>query len=173
MKRSFRLLAGTIIFLFMLFTGLAMAEPFAPLVNIPDEMLQDGHDQYFNAMTARNSKIPSREEVGFPSYPGSRILFSQMENQTTENGEEVDLPKRIYMGTPDSVEQVVEFYKQNLEGWRYGEFYSTPTFYKKDGKFNPFEDMMTPRIVISPEMRPRKIMPASKTVIDIYYEKSN
>ena len=135
-------------------------------------MLQEGHDQYMNAVIAQRSLIPDQEEVGFPAYPEAKILFTQMNNKSNENGKEIDLPKRIFLGTPDSVEQVVAFYRENLIGYSYGEFYGVPTFYKKDGEFKPMEDMITPRVVISPEFRTRKLMPESKTTIDIYYEQS-
>jgi len=167
MKHS-SILAGAI-FLFFLTTTVVIAEPFAALVDIPDEMTKESHGEYLNAMTAKKSIIPSLQEVGFPAYPGAKILFTQMNNSSNENGTSVDLPKRIYMGTSDSVQQVTDFYKQHLNGWKYKKIYGAPTFYKKEGEFNPMEDMTTPRIVIAPEFRPRKLMPTSKTTIDIYY----
>ncbi|MBM9606644.1 hypothetical protein [Desulfopila inferna] len=151
-------------------TDFALAEPFAPRVGIPGEMLQEGHDQYLNAVTAQKSQIPDQEDVGFPAYPGAKILFTQMNNRSYEDGKEINLPKRIFLGTPDSVEQVVAFYRENLEEYRYGEFFGTPTFYKKEGEFKPMEDMITPRVVIAPEFRTRDLMPESKTTIDIYYD---
>lgn len=166
------ILTSVVLFL-MITTGFATAQPFAKLVDIPNEMTKEGHSDYFDAMVTKNSVIPSQEEVGISAYPGAKILFTQMNNQSNENGTQVDLPKRIFMGTPDSVEQVTEFYKKNLTGWKYKKFYGAPTFYKKEGEFNPLEDMITPRIVISPEYKTRKLMPSSKTNIDIYYSRDN
>ena len=157
----------------MITTGSIAAQPFAEVVDIPDEMTKEGHSDYLEAVTAQKSVIPSVEEVGFPAYPGAKIILTEMNNQSNENGTWVDLPKRIFMGTPDSVEQVTEFYKQNLTGWKYKKIYGAPTFYKKEGEFNPMEDMITPRIVITPEFRTRKLMPSSKTTIDIYYSRDN
>jgi hypothetical protein len=166
------IIAGTIFIVFT-FLGAAMAEPFAALVDIPAELEKGKSGFMSDVSAAQNSKgrIPSREEVGIPAYPGAKILFVQLENRMQENGAWIDLPKRIFMGTPDTSQQVVEFYKKNLIGWEYGEFYKIPTFYKKEGEFKPMEDMITPRIVIAPEFRPRAIMPLSKTTIDIYYSR--
>lgn len=148
--------------------GPALAEPFAARVEIPGEMLKEAHSAHFDAIHARDSEIPARKTVGIPAYPGAKVLFTQMNNRVNENGAWIDLPKRIFMGTPDTAQQVVGFYRQNLTGWKFAEVYGVPTFYTGTGKFNP-EDMTTPRIVIAPEYRPRALMPTSKTTIDIYY----
>ena len=142
----------------------AAGAPFASLVKIPE-----GIEDNLDVLSARNSTIPSREEVGLPPYPEAKIFFTQMNNRINEGGTWVDLPKRIFMGTSDTPEQVVEFYRKHLEGWAFGEFYGVPTFYRKKGEFRPMEDMITPRIVIGPEFRERKLMPEAKTTIDIYY----
>lgn len=148
--------------------GLALAEPFAARVAIPDEMLKETHSAHFDALHARDSEIPAQEAVGIPAYPNAKVLFTQMNNRVNEDGTWVDLPKRIFMGTPDAAQQVVEFYQQNLTGWKFVEVYGLPTFYLGADKFDP-EDMTSLRIVIAPEYRSRALMPTSKTTIDIYY----
>ncbi len=147
--------------------GLVMAEPFAPLVEIPDD-LSSSNISFLEAATTQKSTIPSQEEVGIPAYPQARILFTQMDNRIEQAGVLADLPNRIFMGAPDTVEQVVDFYKDHLEKWEFREIDGVPTFYK-NGEFDPEENLDTPRIIISPETANRSLMPSSQTTIDIYY----
>ena len=85
------LFASALVLLFgLIFCAAAPALPFASRVDVPREMK---NQEDLDAPQALDSIIPAQEEVGFPAYPESKILFTQMNNRINDQGKWVDLPK--------------------------------------------------------------------------------
>lgn len=114
-----------LLFCFVTGIGIGNAEPFARKVEIPDEMLEPTHPAALDAMTAKNSRVPSQEEVGIPAYPDGMILQTQQPSNVEVNGKKIKANHMVSMGTTAKVDQVLTFYRERLSNWSYKEVWGT------------------------------------------------
>lgn len=157
--------------------GTVMAEPFAPKVDIPAEVLQPTHEAYFEAVTAKNSPVPDAGQVGVPAYPGAKMLFSQRGGPMSVNGKPMRRLSVVTLGSPDEPAKVVSFYRQRLSGWSHGVFLDTDFLWQGQGEFKPLTEsaMTTPNIMVRQPMPggTEALMPRAKSVIEIHYAGEN
>lgn len=146
----------------------AYAEPFAPLVDLPDD-ISSSNISFLEAQTVEKSVIPSKEEVGVPAYPDARILFTQTGNKATVDGIETSLPHRVFLGTTAPLNTVVEFYTDRLDGWISKKEDTSVVFLKENATTTPAEDPTLQKILISLDDPTRNLMPKAQTTIDIHY----
>jgi hypothetical protein len=154
------------------FTSPAWAEPYAPKVDVPEEMLEPTHPNAFDAMMTKNARVPSREEVGIPPYPGAEIVHTQQPSGATVNGKEITPNHMISMGSADPVDRVLDFYRRELSGWSGTKQMGIHVLYQGEGEFELMDasSMTTPHVQVRkayPDESP--VMPGMKTVIEVYY----
>jgi len=169
MRFSFGLM---IVFSLMIVASLVYAEPFAPKVHVPQEMLDPTHPDALDAMMAKNSKIPSKQEVGLPAYQGAKVMHTQQPSGAQINGKELQPNHMVRMGTADPIDRVRRFYREQLSDWSSTESFGTHILYQGEGKFELMHEssMITPHVQIR-EAYPQEspLMPEMSTVIEIYY----
>lgn len=146
----------------------AYAAPFAPLVDLPDD-ISSSNISFLEAQTVKKSVIPSKEEVGVPPYPDARILFTQTGNIGTVDGREISLPDRVFLGTEAPLKTVVEFYRDHLDTWIVTEEDTTVVFFEEGATTTPAEDPTLQKVILSPDDPTRNLMPKAQTTIDIHY----
>jgi len=146
----------------------AYAAPFAPLVELPDD-ISSSDISFLEAQTVKRSVVPDEEDVVMPAYPDAKILFTQTGNKASIKGIEETLPSRVFLGTTAPLDTVVEFYSDQLEGWTSTKENNTVIFYEANATENPAEDLTIPKIIVSPDDPSRNLMPEAQTTIDIYY----
>jgi hypothetical protein len=144
---------------FALSTFLFATEPFAAKVNIPENPDNDP-DLALAIMFLKNIKVPDKEAVGLPAYPEAQIF------QTTPA--QAGMLPTVRLLTDDKIEKVVEFYKKELDEWKYKDFYGVFMFFYGDET----EAMMgqIPVIQIEDAEKFTNILPSAKTAITIGYE---
>ncbi|MFN2354725.1 MAG: hypothetical protein ABR512_09415 [Desulfopila sp.] len=147
----------------------AYAEPFAPLVELPDD-ISSSNISFLEAQTVKKSVIPSQEDVGIPAYPDARVLFTQTGNKATVDGREKSLPNRVFLGTAAPLNTVVEFYTDHLgDEWISKTEDTTVVFWKKSATTTPAEDPTLQKILLKPDDPTRNLMPKAQSTIDIHY----
>ena len=170
MKKTCFLLTG--LFFLILFSTQIWAEPFAPVVDVPDDLLKPTNPAAIDAMMTKNSKVPSKEDVGIPPYPKAKIAYTQQPSAANINGKEIQPNHMIFMGTVDPSEEVLSFYRKALSDWEYQEKWGTHIFHEGKGKFELMGEssMTTPHIQVRkafPKENP--LMPEMNTVVEVYY----
>jgi len=156
----------------MLSPSFVQAEPFAQKVEVPKHMLEPTHPDALDAMMSKNSKIPSRQDVGLPSYHEAKIIYTQQPSSSTINGQKLEPNHMIFMGTNDPVDHVYSFYQEALADWSSTEAFGAHILYEGTGEFELMHEssMTTPHVQIreaSPQESP--LMPDMSTVIEVYY----
>jgi len=94
-------------------------QPFAPWAKLSSDAPQE--------IDARKYPVPTKEEVGIPSYPGAVITSVSAPSADTIKYKDEVLPF-INLVTGDIPSNVIDFYKRNLtkdKGWNYSEEYRT------------------------------------------------
>ena len=134
-------------------------EPFAPRADIPRNHKNDPEIN-LAIMFLKNVKIPTKQEVGVPAYPGSKII-------QTDPGA-ADRLAMVRLLVIDPPEKVLAFYKKALTDWKYKDFYGTHSFFK--GSENDAMMGKTPAIQIASADLFKKSMPAAKTTIGIWFK---
>jgi len=147
------------IFVFCLSTILLAGEPFASKIAIPENPDNDP-DLTLAIAFLENVKIPEKETVGVPAYPEAKIF------QTTVAQAEM-LPS-VRLLSEDEITSVVEFYKKELEGWKYKDFYGIHMFFQGEEQDAMFGKV--PVVQIEDAAKFKHISAAAKSVITIGYE---
>lgn len=146
----------------------AYAAPFAPLVDLPDD-ISSSKISFLEAQTVQKSVIPSKEDVGVPAYPDAKILFTQTGNKANVNGRQTALPDQVFLGTTAPFNTVVEFYKEHLKAWNFNEEDGSVIFFEENATTVPAEDPTLQKILLSPDDDTRNLMPEAQTTIHIHY----
>ena len=94
--------------------------PFAPKADIPSNP-NDDPDLALAIIYLENIEVPDQEEVGVPAYPDAKIF-------QTNRAQEDMLPS-VRLLSLDNLTKVVDFYKTELRGWKYKDFYGVHMFY--------------------------------------------
>lgn len=103
--------------------ALRAGEPLAPKAELPPWV--DGGAP--TAIALEMLDVPTKEEVGVPAYPGSRVI-------KTKEGVEL---ARVDLISPDPPETISAWYAEHLEGWKHKEIGGVSYFWKGDGEFDP------------------------------------
>lgn len=151
------------------FQGIAWADEFAPKVTIPKKM--ENRDFWVNQINSW--KIPSKEDVGIPAYPGALIVQFMEASTMTSNDKKLETLPIIVLETEDEQSKVAAFYKEKLADWKYeNKFEMFDVFWTGDGEFN-FMDIdqaaTRPNVQLQNPVDPNRLMPTSKTRIQIIY----
>lgn len=153
-----RISIAVLILNLMLGTTMLAGEPFASKVSTPENPENDP-DLALAILFVENVKVPDKEEVGVAAYPEAKIF------QTTAAQAEMLPSVRLLSG--DEIAQVVEFYKKELEGWKYKDFYGVHMFYtgnEQDAMFGKI-----PVIQIEDAEKFKNISATAKSAITIMY----
>ena len=122
-----------------------------------------------------NWKVPTKDEVGLPAYPGSVIVgLKEMSHMTANNKKYTTLPTIVLATTADQ-KNVMNFYKKELKDWHYkNDMGMFDVFWTGPVKFNSMDIRQTtqiPNIIIMKANRPyTEYKPDAKTVITIVYK---
>jgi hypothetical protein len=151
----------TISFILLCFSVL-ISDPFAPKAEKPKNPNND--PDIALAITFLESVIvPDKESVGFPVYNDAKIF------QTTKAGELGSQLNMVRTFSKESIEKVIEFYRQNIPSdWNYEEFYGTHFLYSGDKD----EAMMAqiPSIQITNADNFKVMWSEANVIITIYYK---
>ncbi len=146
-------------------------EPFAPKIKLPEKI-----ENRANWVTLVDSwKVPSKEEVGLPVYPGAFIVALMQGGPIEVNDDTLVMLPLITMATVDDQAKVVSFYKEKLKDWKYkNTFDMFDIFWDGPDEFNNIDmtqGMTIPNIVVfeSTDGEPN-FMPEAKTAITIVYK---
>jgi hypothetical protein len=159
------LIAGSI------FMGSVWAEEYAPRVNPPKNIT----NRDFWVKTISGWKIPSKEDVGIPAYPGALIVNFRDTSSMTSNGKELVTLPIIVLETEDEQTKVAAFFKEQLKDWKYENKFGMFDVFWMEGEFN-FMDIdqaaTQPNVQIQAPIasEPDRMMPTSKTRIQIIYK---
>jgi hypothetical protein len=161
---------ATVIFCLFCMSGLAAAEPFARVADLPAE-----NSEFYELwkMNLADVRVPDRTEVPVPAYPGARVIRVLRVGDPDDAGPR-KTPKIVMLST-DKRTKVAAFYRKSLQGWKEGGGQTMAYFWTDSESFavGPIAYMDTPSVVIS-DMGPmnfmeRSLMPDAKTVITIVY----
>ena len=174
----------TIVAMSFLFCGaLAYAEPFAPGVEIQDaryeELFPDTSREMAEMMgrwpIVNKEEIPDASEVAAPAYPGA-VVVKLLGRARVGRSEYIGLAS-VQLVSTDTFEKVYDFYTKKLGGWNKKTFSSGSTYWAKAGEVeNNSKAMKEPHVrvtgfsqVIGGGKWFRKLVPESRTLIEVYY----
>lgn len=171
--RKHSLLVGVFLFVSMglTFSSALADESFAPKVKLPKKL--ENRDMWENMV--KNWIVPSKEEVGIPSYPGSVIVALKEKGWMEANGEKMDTLPSLILATADEMEKVTAFYKENLKDWKHkNQMGMFDIFWTGKDDFNNMditESATIPNMVIMEAMSAQTdFVPDAKTAITIVYK---
>jgi hypothetical protein len=151
---------------------LAMAgEDFAPVVKLPEKL--ENRDMWVNMM--KNWVVPSKEEVGFPAYPGSVIVALKGKSWMESNGERMETLPTLTLATKDEPEKITAFYKEKLSDWKYKNQMSMfDIFWTGKDEFNNMDineaATISNIIIMEAFSAQTDFLPGAKTAITIVYK---
>jgi len=147
--------------LFLFYTSINFAQPFAPVAPIPDNPNNDP-DLTLGIAFLKDVKVPDQSEIGMTAYPGSQII-------QTSKGQDEMLPS-VRLVTTDDSKNVIDFYKKELTGWKSEDIYGVYMFWKGEDKMKA---MMggEPVVQIEDGNEFANLVPGTKTSILIGYKK--
>jgi len=150
--------------------GLVAGEEFAPKVKLPNKM----ENRAMWETVVKSWKVPSKADVGLPSYEGSVIVALKEASHMTANGVKYNTLPTIVLATTDEPAKVTAFYKLKLKDWKYkNDWKMFDVFWKGSGKFNSMDirDTSTqPNVIIQEAGIPYlDYMPGAKSTITIVY----
>lgn len=146
--------------LILLINSLILAgEPFAPKADIPGNP-NDDPDLALAIIYLENIEVPDQEEVGVPAYPDAKIF------QT--NRAQGDMLPSVRLLSVDDLTKVVDFYKKELKGWKYKDFYGVHMFY--NGKEQDAMFGKQPVVQIESAEKFNHIIADAKAAITIGYK---
>jgi hypothetical protein len=148
-------------------------EEFAPVVQLPEKL--ENRDMWVNMM--KNWVVPSKEEVGFPAYPGSVIVALKGKSWMESNGERVDTLPSLTLATKDEPAKVAAFYKENFTDWKHkNQMGMFDIFWTGKDEFNSMdinEAATTLNIVVMEAFSAQTdFLPGAKTAITVVYKPS-
>lgn len=157
--------------------GIAAGEPFAEKVTIPGTAPTDelaNAEFQLGAMVVRAARVPGKNAVGVPAYPGARVVQTTEQSTGSINGVSFEGLPMVILLSEDTPEKIVAFYRAALPDWQYENLFFTDWFWSGGGEFHPLEisGMETPAIGIFElgEIMKYKIWPEAKTRIDFRYQ---
>ena len=163
------------IFVFFAVCGLGSREyfadaPFAPTVELPGNM--ENRDMWLDMID--KWVVPTKGEVGIPAFPNAYIIQVRKASTMKVGNKTIKTLPVITLATVDQPEKVVNFYREKLKGWDYGNDLMTRAFWEKDGHFDPLDPRKTstvPNVIIydiSGDM-PEVSMPKARSRIKVTY----
>jgi hypothetical protein len=156
----FKCISFFLLFAFLL-SKLIFAQPFAPVVPIPENTKND-RELAFGIKMIKDVQVPDRSEVGVIAYPGAKIV-------QTNKGREGMLPS-VRLVSSDDKNAVIEFYKKKLKDWKNEDVYGTYMFWKSKDKTSALMGS-EPVIQIDDGKKYAKLVAGTKTTILIGYKK--
>ncbi len=171
-KNKVFLIISLFLFVFCMTHSVAFAdEPFAPKVNPSKKMAN--RQMYINLV--KQWKVPGKNTVGLPPYPGAHIVALLESVEMTANDKKITSLPSMTLATVDEPAKVTAFYKDKLKDWKYkNSFDMFDIFWKGPDDFNNMDITQAstlPNVVIF-ESIPSQVdmMPEAKTLITIVYE---
>lgn len=148
-------------------------EAYAPKIKVPDAV-KDDPEAGLEVMMINMAEVPGRSAVEQPPYPGAFVLQALPASEMAINEDRFQTLPSIRLLTTDDPAKVLEFYKEKLEGWTFGEGFGGmfQYLYRGDGEFDPMSKSgrTTPSVVITDAEGMYKVMPDAKTEITIHYK---
>lgn len=148
-------------------------EAYAPKIKVPDAV-KDDPEAGIEVMMINMTEVPARSAVEQPHYPGAFVLQALPASEMEINEDRFETLAIIRLLTTDEPAKVLEFYKEKLEGWTYGEGWGGmfQYLYNGDGEFDPMakSGRVTASVVITDAEDMYKVMPDAKTEITIAYK---
>lgn len=146
------------------------SEDFAPVAKFPKNL----KEKDYWVKLIKGWKIPSKETVGVPAYPGAKIAMFMPASTMTANENKIETFPVITLGSTDSQDKIVAFYKENLKDWKYKNSFSMfDIFWQGPDDFNNMDmeqAAVTIHVVIFEATIPLELMPETKTQIQINYK---
>jgi hypothetical protein len=144
-------------------------ENFAPAVPA-----DGGELRPWEADALRTMEIPAADAVGIPAYPGARVAQVLPGGEMTVNEETHRYNPSIKLLSPDSEEQVAEFYREALEGagWSGDTVLGMTWFWQGDEPYHPLDIAaigLVPAVGIMPPGPLGRMMPGAQSLIEIRY----
>lgn len=147
---------------------------YAPKLSMPSSP-PDHSEVPIAAMFLQSAKVPAAAEVNIPRYPDSMIMSTMAANQwSTGDAEAKQLPGMILLA-PDDPDTVLAYYKEELAGWQYKDFYGVHTLWNGPEGSNPLDITAGHSIVsisqVEDDSVQRALWPEMHTKIDMMYDK--
>lgn len=146
-------------------------EPYAPKVDPPKKM---EHRQWWMDKI-KKWKIPSKENVGIPPYPGAVIIAVKEASEMVANDKKQSTLPMLTLSTLDEPSKVAAFYKEKLKDWKYDrQLDMFDVFWKGPDEINSLDIRQTATlinvIVSSSSPETNQLMPEAKTKITIVFK---
>jgi hypothetical protein len=146
-------------------------EAFAPAITPPEKM-QD-RDMWVGMI--KQWKIPDKEAVAVPAYPGAYVVACMGASTMEANGEKSATLPALTLATEDDQAKVTAFYKKELADWSYKNSYDMfDIFWTGPEEFNNMDitqSAVTPNVtILAANAGQTDFMPTAKTAIIIVYK---
>lgn len=167
----FKYFASTAIGLLLISgTGMAIAEPYAPVYTVPEGAAQHAEvREYQRGQRERiAAMVPARADVDVPPYPGAVVFLVHPEEQVAQMIGRGGFAE-IKLLTADSIDQITAFYVEALPDWNFEAEYSL--FWYGDGEFGLARLMKgMPHISVQPAGNMAgDLVPDAENLISIVY----
>lgn len=126
-------------------------------------------------MFLKSAQVPPASDVNIPAYPGARIMSTMAGGRfDSSSGEGKQLPGMVLLSA-DDVDSVLAYYKEQLAGWQYQDFYGIHTFWNGPEDSNPLDIMAGHSMLSLSELEEgevqRLLWPEMRSKIDMMYDK--
>lgn len=150
------------------------AGAYAPKLTMPRKK-PDHVEVPLAEMFLKSAQVPVAANVNIPAYPGARILSTMAGGAfDSSSGEGKSLPGMVLLSSGD-LETVLNFYKEQLAGWQYQDFYGVHTFWNGPEGSNPLDIMAGHSMLSLTQIEEgdvqRLLWPEMQTKIDMMYDK--
>ncbi|GBE14973.1 MAG TPA: hypothetical protein ENH32_01105 [Proteobacteria bacterium] len=168
---------------FLLGSALAYAEPFAPGVEVPDARYKEFFPDTSREMAEMTEQwpivikenIPDASELAAPAYPGA-VVVKLLGRARVGRSEYIGLAS-VQLVSEDTFEKVHDFYSKNLTGWNKKTYSNEDTHWAKAGEVEVNSGAMKePHVWVASFSQLggggewfRKLVPESRTLIEVYY----
>ena len=155
--------------------ALALADPYAPVINPPDAFIQDPTCELIDPLFG--GAVPEAQDVPIPAYPNAIFAAATPPLEGSTGSETYDVLPSVRLITGASIDQVSAFYEPLLdESWSVGDVFGTVVFYQHE----PVDDLIAflyelpgslPVIEIGEIFFDcdKKLDPSATTYVTIYY----
>jgi hypothetical protein len=148
-----------LLLLFLSLSSIISAQPYAPTAPIPDNPNNDP-DIALGIMIMKAIQVPDKSDIDISAYPDAQIIQAA-------KGESGMLPT-VRLVSSDEIKNVVEFYKNELNDWKYEDFYGVHMFWKGEDKMKAMMGQ-EPVVQVEDGEKYSNLVPGTKTAILIGY----
>ncbi len=155
------------VFCFQGYSDSLLEGPYAPVFIIPEGL--ESADRYLSQQERVKSLIPKKEEVNVSPYPGAVVFLVHTTDELKQVTGKAGLAE-IKIIVTDPLEDVVEFYNEQLPDWSYNETFSIFWEGKGDFSISKLMEGMPHISIVEASPVVTDLVPEATFLIGIVYE---